>query len=81
MAPILANLLTIFLFMIIARLLLTWFPDSQRHPAVQILNQLVDPILEPLRRLNLRAGQFDFSPIIAILILQVLISRLNSANF
>ena len=77
MAGFLALILQLLAWMIIARVLLSWFPDARRHPMVQILYQITDPIMLPLQRLNLRAGMFDFSPIIAILVLQFLAAALS----
>ena len=72
MLGFLATLLQLLTWMIIARVLVSWFPDARRHPLVQILFQITDPIMLPLQRLGLRAGMFDFSPIVAILVLQFL---------
>ena len=72
-----AVLLRLFTWLIIGRVLVSWFPDARRHPIVQILFQITDPIMLPLQRLGLRAGMFDFSPIIAILVLQFLAAALT----
>ena len=72
MLGFIALLLKLLTWMIIARVLVSWFPDARRNPIVQMLFQITDPIMLPLQRLGLRAGQFDFSPIIAILVLQFL---------
>lgn len=72
MGAFLATLLQLLTWLIVARVLLSWFPDARRHPLAQILYQITDPIMLPLQRMGLRAGMFDFSPIIAILVLQLL---------
>ena len=66
------NLLDIYLYLILARVLLSWFPNARRNPIVQILHKITDPIMLPLQRLNLRAGMFDFRAIAAIILLQIL---------
>ena len=58
--------------MIIARALLSWFPDTRNNQLVQILNQITDRMLQPISRVVPRMGMMDFSPMIAIIILIVL---------
>lgn len=55
--------------MIIARALLSWFPDTRNNQLVQILNQITDRMLQPISRVVPRMGMMDFSPMIAIIIL------------
>ena len=74
-----ADLLQLLTWMIIGRVLVSWFPDARGNRIVQMLFQITDPIMLPLQRLGLRAGQFDFSPIIAILVLQFLAAKLDQA--
>ncbi|MBI4308311.1 MAG: YggT family protein [Chloroflexi bacterium] len=57
---------------IVVRAVLSWFPISQTNPAIVFLNYITDPIMVPLRRLLPQVGMFDFSPIVAIIILYVI---------
>jgi YggT family protein len=66
-------------FAIIARSLSTWFPAARNNPIVQILYQITNPILIPISRIIPKAGMFDFSPMIAVLVLFFLSDRLQSA--
>ncbi len=61
--------LTILIFL---RALLSWFPVDPRSRLVLLLYQLTEPILAPLRRVIPRAGMIDLSPMIAIIILQII---------
>ena len=64
------NLLTL---AIIAHALLSWFPvDRYNNPVVRVLDQIVAPILEPLRRIVPPVGMMDITPIVALIILQIL---------
>ena len=72
------ELLNIYSYLILARVLLSWFPNARRNPIVQILHQTTDPIMLPLQRLNLRAGMFDFSPIVAIFLIKALQALVSS---
>lgn len=60
---------TLYSFAIIARSLLPWFRVDPYHPAVQLLIQITEPLLAPIRRSIPPIGGLDFSPMVALLIL------------
>ena len=67
---ILCEVLTIAIFI---RAILSWFPTSSNNRLVIMLYQITDPILDPLRRLIPPiGGTIDITPIIAIVLLQVI---------
>ncbi len=68
-AFIFSTFITILMFCIIGRSLLTWFPIGQNHPVVRILNQVTDPLLQPVRRIMPQTGMIDFSGMIVIFVL------------
>jgi YggT family protein len=45
---------------------------SPYHPIRNALDSIVNPLLFPIRKILPQTGMFDFSPIILILILQLL---------
>ena len=49
--------------------LLSWIPTIDRsHPAIQLLFQITEPVLEPLRRLiPPLGGMIDISPMVAMI--------------
>jgi YggT family protein len=59
----------IFVWVVIASSLLSFFlpPD---HPVREALDRIVDPFLNPIRRVVPLAGSFDFSPLILIIAVQ-----------
>ncbi|HSL97714.1 MAG TPA: YggT family protein [Candidatus Deferrimicrobiaceae bacterium] len=61
---------------VLGRVLISWVDPTGRNSASAFLIQLTEPILAPVRRFMPRAGMFDFSPLIVILILGVLIRSL-----
>ena len=61
---------------IILRAILSWFSLSPTNRLVIILNRFTEPILAPLRRIIPRAGVIDFTPLVAIILLQLIICRL-----
>ncbi len=66
-----------FSLLLIAYVVLSYFMDPY-HPVRNTVNRLVNPILNPIRRLLPRTGMMDFSPIVAIILVQVLESILKS---
>ena len=61
-------------FAIFIRVVLSWFVTRPNMLTI-ILDKITEPILAPLRRIIPRAGMFDFTPLVAIILLQ-LIARL-----
>jgi len=57
---------------IFVRAILSWFAMDPRNPLIEVLDQITEPILAPLRRIVPRIGMIDITPLVAILLLQVL---------
>ncbi len=57
---------------IIARALLSWIAIDPYHPVAVFLNQITEPILAPLRRYIPLIGMMDITPIVALILLQIL---------
>jgi YggT family protein len=66
---LLFNILTL---AILARVLLSWFQLSPTNPLIAILNEITEPILAPLRRVIPPLGMIDITPIVAMILLNVL---------
>jgi YggT family protein len=61
--------LTLYMYVIIARALISWVNPDPWNPIVQVLERVTEPVLYPIRRrLGWRMG-VDLSPIIAILVI------------
>ncbi len=75
----LVTFVTIYFYLLTARVLLTWFPniDWFAQPFA-ILSQLTDPYLNLFRSIIPPLGGMDFSPILAILLLQFVTGLLSS---
>ncbi|MDO9085805.1 MAG: YggT family protein [Anaerolineaceae bacterium] len=61
----------IFSFLVIAKVLLSYFM-SPYHPIRLTIDQIVEPLLSPIRNRMPMIGMFDFSPIILLVIIQIL---------
>jgi YggT family protein len=65
-------------FAIIIRALMSWFNPSPENPIARIVYEITEPVLGPLRRIVPRIGMIDITPIVAILLMQVIESVLVS---
>lgn len=72
-------LIRIMTFAIIGRALISWFPINPENPLVKVLNEITEPVLAPFRRVIPRLGMIDISPMVAIIVLQVLGGMLSGA--
>jgi YggT family protein len=57
---------------ILIRVLLSWVDPMGNMRITQVMRDLTEPILAPIRSLMPNMMMFDFSPIIAMLLLQAL---------
>lgn len=58
---------------ILIRVVMSWFTQNQGSPLVHIVHQVTEPILSPLRRIIPRTGMVDFTPLVAVILLRVVI--------
>ncbi len=72
-ATILDTVLWLYMWVIIVRALISWVNPDPYNPIVQFLQRVTDPVLYQIRkRLGMGSMGFDFSPIIAILLIMFL---------
>lgn len=67
-----ALFLKVFFFALLVSVVLSWVAPHSHNPGVQLVNQLCEPVLSPIRRLLPNLGGLDISPIFAFLALQLL---------
>ena len=70
---LLLTILSLYTWVIVIRALISWVSPDPRNPIVQLLSRLTEPVLKPLRRLvpPSMTGNIDVSPILAILLIQL----------
>ena len=76
MENLIVNLLNIYLWVFIARALLSWFPidsESAIYPVARGITQVTEPVLAPIRSFMPRTGGFDFSILVMIFGIRLLI--------
>jgi YggT family protein len=61
----------IFVWIVIASALLSFFLPPY-HPVREALDRIVDPFLNPIRHVLPMAGTLDFSPLVLILVVQLI---------
>ncbi|HMV27766.1 MAG TPA: YggT family protein [Anaerolineales bacterium] len=66
-----------FVWVVIASSLLSFFLPPY-HPVREALGKIVDPFLNPIRSLMPSGGGLDFSPLILILIIELITNFLRS---
>ena len=57
---------------ILVRVILSWFSPGPTNMLTNILYQTTEPILAPLRRIIPRVGMLDFTPLVAVILLQLI---------
>jgi YggT family protein len=75
-------LFDLYIIVLLARVLLSWVQLDPRNLLVNVINQLTEPLLAPIRRLLPQTGTIDFSPMVAFVAVliaeQVVLTLLRS---
>ena len=81
MGAILAQAVDIFgqvlVLLILAEIILSYVLDPY-HPLRRFVSQLVEPLLAPIRRVVPQVGMFDFSPMVLIILVQLITNLLSN---
>ncbi len=64
---------------VIVRSLFSWFPISRDNEFARLLETITEPLLAPVRQLLPRTSMIDFSAMIVIVVLYVMISVVQMA--
>lgn len=59
-------ILTVYIWLIIARAIISWINPSPYHPVVRFLYRVTEPILSPLRKVIPPIAGLDITPLIII---------------
>lgn len=71
--------LTLLFWAILIRAILSWVQPDPRNPIVQFLDRVTSPILYPLQRIIPPLGGIDLSPLVAMLLIELLKGLLVNA--
>lgn len=69
---ILDVVLKIYFWSLIIMIVASWIAPGSGHPALVLINQIVEPIMQPFRKVLPPMGGLDLSPILAFIVIQVL---------
>ncbi|MFP4301095.1 MAG: YggT family protein [Spirochaetaceae bacterium] len=70
---VVSSAISIYMIVLFIRILMTWFQGVSHGRTMELLRRVTDPYLNWFRRFEIfRFGNFDFSPVVAILSLSVL---------
>ena len=72
LAVLFSMVFKILYFLLVLRIIISWFRVDSFSEPVSLLYRVTDPLLLPLKRLPLQIGMIDFSPILAFLALTFL---------
>ena len=76
---IIQGIISVYMLLIFIRVLLTWFQGPSLGRPFEILSSITDPYINYFRRLKFaRIGNMDFSPIIAVMVLIILLQIISS---
>jgi YggT family protein len=72
---LLCSLLTVYFIVLIARVILSWFPlqpGTAMASIASIIYQLTEPVMAPVRRVIPAMGMIDLSPLVVFFGIQIL---------
>lgn len=85
LGSLLVSLLQLYNLVILARVLMSWIPIDRSNPTVdqivQVLYDITEPVLAPVRDLLPQGMGLDFSPIIVLIGIQLLMGLLAGLPF
>jgi YggT family protein len=68
---VLDSLLSIYTLIVVARAVISWFAPSPDNPLWQFLLNITEPVLEQIRRFIPNFGGMDLSPLILIILIEL----------
>ncbi len=77
-AELLKTLIYVYIFVIIIQVAISWINPQAYNPLTVIMYQLTEPVMRPARRMIPPAGGFDWSPLVVLIALNLLIILLVS---
>ena len=61
---VLGLLVNLYFFILIAMIIVSWVAPGSRHPAIELIWQISEPVMAPFRTILPNMGGIDFSPIL-----------------
>ncbi|MFL1453878.1 YggT family protein [Marinobacter sp. GN3S48] len=67
----------IYFWSVIAVVVVSWIAPGSHHPAIQLVAQITEPVMRPVRNVIPSMGGLDLSPIVVFLLLNVISVVIN----
>ena len=77
---LIAGLISLEIFLVLIWVVVSWFQVARRHPATQVLDALVLPLMRPVRRVTPVIAGIDLSPLVLILGLEIAVQFLHGLS-
>ncbi len=74
---VLGLIVKIYFWSVIAVVVVSWIAPGSNHPAIQLVAQITEPVMRPVRNVMPSMGGLDLSPIVVFLILNILSVVIN----
>lgn len=74
---VLGLIVKIYFWSVIAVVVVSWIAPGSHHPAIQLVAQITEPVMRPVRNVMPSLGGLDLSPIVVFLILNVISVVIN----
>jgi len=69
---ILSMILNIYMYGLLATIVISWIAPQSQHPAITLINQIIYPAMDPFRKLIPPLGMIDLSPMLFFIVLNVI---------
>ena len=77
-AEIIIAFARVYEWVVIISVILSWIIRDPYHPLRQGVDNLVRPLLDPIRRMMPSTGMIDFSPIVLLILIRLVVILLVS---
>ncbi|VAW86358.1 Cell division integral membrane protein, YggT and half-length relatives [hydrothermal vent metagenome] len=71
-AELLSLFLNVFLFAILIQIIVSWINPGSHNPIMSLIQTITEPVMGPARRVIPAIGGLDLSPLVVILVIQLL---------
>jgi YggT family protein len=68
---LLARLIDLYSLIVLAAVIVSWIQLPPYHPVVKLLNSLTEPALAPIRKVIPPMGGLDITPMLLLILLQL----------
>lgn len=69
---VLGLIVKIYFWSVLAVVIISWIAPGSPHPAIQLVMQITEPVMRPVRNIMPSMGGLDLSPIVVFLLLNVI---------